>query len=181
MEYLLKFDNLQRVLERFAKDIAATYKGKITKDGKTASGALEQSADSGRVVRVNQGRFEITFDLESYWKYVERGSQGALGSFPGALGKVHWPPTEAILNWIQIKPILPRPDSRGRIPSPQQLAFLIGRKIHDYGIEPSPMLTETMDTLTPVYERQIEEAIAQDTEVYLSNILFREAFSGFTR
>lgn len=179
METLLEFKNLTAVLQKLTTAIKKDYQGYLSSHGKDASGNLSASANSGRVIRVNAGRFEIVFDLMDYWYYVERGAQGAESSPAGALGKVHWPPPQAIADWIRIKPVIPRPDSRGRIPTPAQLTYLIGRKIYTEGIEPAPAMTTAVASNVPAYQKEIEEAILKDVTGYV-DIIVNQAFSGFT-
>ena len=179
METLLEFRNLTEVLQNLTNAIKRDYQGYLSSHGKDASGALSRSAESGRVIRVNAGRFEIVFNLMDYYYYVERGAMGAESSPAGALGKVHWPPPQAIADWITIKPVIPRPDSRGRIPTPQQLTFLIGRKIHNKGIEPTPAMTTAVGSNVPKYQKAIEEAILKDVSGYV-DVIVNQAFSGFT-
>ena len=78
--------------------------------------------------------FEVTFDLPTYWKYLENGRKA---------GKM--PPVDAILKWIQTKPIVPQTIS-GTVPSPKQVAFMIARKIGRDGTQPTKLLQNTIDT-----------------------------------
>jgi len=176
---LMTLNNLMAVLRDFAADISRDYKARIAERGKDASGALSRSADNW-TIRATNDRYEIVFRLEDYWKYVERGSRGTESSPAGALGKAHWPPASALQRWIEIKPILPHPDARGKIPTTKQLAFLIGRKIYTEGIAPAPMMTEAIASERPRYEQLIKQALYRDTTTYI-NSLMMDAFSGFRK
>ena len=92
-------------------------------------------------------------ELADYWKYVENGRKA---------GK--WPPISAIAKWIEIKPVLPRPMDNGKLPTTQQLAFLISRKIGLEGIAPRPLLQKSVDNVWDVFEEYIAEAFAKDLE-----------------
>jgi hypothetical protein len=51
------------------------------------------------------GRYlTISLNLQDYWKYVEDGT------------RPHFPPIEDILQWIKVKPVLPR-KRKGKLPT----------------------------------------------------------------
>ena len=110
---LINFDNLQEVLEEYAREVRNAYQDRLIKNGRIASGDLLNSIDYH--VEKNGTMYEVSLTLEDYWKYVEYDT------------KPHFPPLDKILEWIMVKPILPRPNDNGDIPTPRQLAYLIGR------------------------------------------------------
>lgn len=148
MEELIKFENLQRVLGEFAVELRNRYQDNLIRDEKIATGNLLNSIDYK--VQYDDRAIWVELHLEDYYKWVENGRE------PGK-----FPPPEAILEWIRIKPVIPD-DRDGRLPTEQQLAFLIGRKIAEEGIEPGNQLHNAMDDIYPQFEERIDEAIAQD-------------------
>lgn len=158
MNELINFTELQQVLQEYARDASEVYKYQISLGGKNASRKLIDSVNS-RVV-VGDSAYEVVLNLEEYWKYVESGR--APGKFP---------PVGAIINWINVKPIIPRPDANGKIPSPKQLAFLIGRKIENEGIAPFPALETTKDELDKLYHQKLSTALGHDVSNYIRKIL----------
>lgn len=119
-------------LEQIVMDFVAAYKRNLTSAGTTATGSLNESI-KGKIKQ--KGKWiEISINLNEYWKYVEKGRK------PGK-----FPPVDAIKEWIKIKPVLPRPYN-GKLPTTDQLAYLIGRKIATKGIKPRPILQNTIDT-----------------------------------
>ena len=83
------------------------------------------------------------------------------------------PMRKAILDWIKVKPVTPRPDKHGRIPTLKQLAFLIARKIYDEGRGTTGFyfLTRSMpeeDTLQPLIAKAVEADMAEWIENYLN-------------
>ncbi len=74
-----------------------------------------------------------------------------------------------------MKPVLP--DGRsGSLPTEQQLAYLIGRKIAEEGIEPGEQLKETMRDLSDDIDERISDAIALDISQSL-DVLFTTYFN----
>jgi hypothetical protein len=109
--------------------------------------------------------------LNKYWKYIEGGRKGKDTSPPGAVYKAAFPPVNALMEWISVKPIIPRPDKSGRIPSPKSLAFLIGRKIEQDGIEPYPAMATTIEECNKIYRERISAALAHDMQYFIRKLM----------
>lgn len=153
---LIDFPALERVLQDFAKDFEENYKDTLRQHGRIASGDLINSVKTK--VNTGTGYYEVTVTLKDYWKYVENGT------------RPHWPPRDAILRWIQIKHITPYQDSRGRLPSPESLAFLISRKIATVGTEGSHDMQSVKDALIPLFRQRIAEALGNDMQAYFRRV-----------
>lgn len=157
MDGHLKLERVQAVLQEFSVEIAEKYRGNLLSHDRKASGRLLDSISvtvetSGTVV-------EVRMRLEEYWKYVEEGT------------RPHWPPRSAILRWIEVKPVIPRPDQRGRIPTPQQLAFLISRKIAQVGTEGSKDLESAKQSVMEKFRARLKEALGRDAQEYFIRIV----------
>lgn len=164
MEDLLTFDKTIAVLEQLAADIRDGYIDMIAAHGHTASGKLAESMRSIRVEVSEGGRtFEIVADLQSYWKYLEEGLAPG-----GKWGNPGWKAYPFIRRWIDIKPVIPRPGKDGSIPTPDQLAYLITRKIVQEGTDPTGLLETTKDNVIPLYAYKIREALVEDTKRYIT-------------
>ena len=99
--------------------------------------------------------------MNKYWEYLEEGTGPARGR------DKYWPNSSAIAKWVEIKPVIPRPDSNKKIPTPKQLTFLISRKIHDKGIKGTHDLERAKEEVIPHYYALIEEALTADIGDYL--------------
>lgn len=149
MDELIKFSHLEQVLKEYGQAVEDMYRDRLKKDDKVASGEL---IDNLRYIYQHEGyKWEISLYLKDYWYYVEHGRQ------PGK-----FPPVDKILEWIDIKPILPYPDKNGKLPTPNQLSYLIGRKIATKGIEAGNQLQETLDEINDRFMIKIEEAVRED-------------------
>lgn len=157
MEQLLELTELHKVLQDFAADIRERYKDVLANNDHIASHNLVDSIRTQVVVGDNY--YEVTMTLADYWKYVENDT------------KPHFPPPDAILKWIQVKPVIPRPDANGRIPSQKSLAFLIGRKIAREGTEGTHDLAKTKDDILPWWREQISKALGHDMENYIRKLV----------
>ena len=154
------FKNLEKVLNDFGKFLVEEYRDNLILEDKNASNALYDSVKYQ--VKTDKGRIEVNLSLLDYWKYIENGRKA---------GK--WPPISAIEKWIEVKPILPRPMDNGQLPTVQQLAFLISRKIGLEGIKPNPLLQKSVDSVMDSMMEFIEEAITKDLENNME-LIFKE-------
>lgn len=150
-EELIRFPNLERVLNEYGQALQDEYKLRLLKDGKTASYNL---VDTVRYIYSTNGRkYEISLNLASYWRFVEYGRK------PGK-----YPPPDKILEWVRIKPLLPRPMKNGKLPTEKQLAFLIGRKIAEEGIDAGNQLQDSVEAINHTYMLKIYDAIDKDID-----------------
>lgn len=157
----LTFENLRAVLLEYAQTVRNAYQDRLITDDKISSGKLLNSVDFE--VKEDGTVFHVTLNhLQDYWKYVEEGIAPA-----GAFSNPGWKAYPHILDWIEVKPVIPRPDKNGKLPSIKTLAYLITRKIADKGIEPTHALEETVETINQTYLPKIRSAFAKDISGHL--------------
>ena len=148
----MEWKNLRDILEDYGKELVEHYRQTLT--DKKINASYELSNSLKYIINTQtKGRFEVNLSLLEYWKYIENGRKA---------GKM--PPIDAIEKWVEIKPVLPRPRSNGKLPTQRQLAYLIARKIGLEGIAPKPILAENVENLNDVFLPLIEEAIAKDIQ-----------------
>lgn len=149
-------ENMLKALEAYSETLIERYREKLTENQVNATGELSETADF-RIHETKGGNFRIVLLLADYFQYVETGR-----------GPGKFPPVEDILDWIEAKPILPKPytlpSGRQVIPTNEQLAFLIGRKIAEEGIEPRPYMAVSEDELRQEFRNSLKEALAKDIE-----------------
>lgn len=170
MDALIDIPNLERVLEEFAREFYAEYRASLIYNDREASGELLRSVSTQVVV--GETSYEVTVSLADYWKYVEEDTPP------------HWPPRDAILKWVKVKPSLPRPFMlNGREISPESLTFLIRRAIAGQSPNQASLknphggttgthdLAETRDLLIGRYRKRIAEALGRDFQWYNAKAL----------
>lgn len=174
MNDLINFDELNAILAEYAREAEEMYKYQLSLGNKTASRKLMDTIKSNVVVGDNA--YEVTLTLQHYWKYIEGGRKGTESSPPGAKYKAAFPPVKAILDWILVKPVLPRPSADGKMEKlrPKSLAYLIGRKIEQEGIEPHPALKTTQEELMKMYRERLSAALGHDVENYIRKLIAPE-------
>lgn len=151
MEELLSLPNVQRVLGEFAVALRNEYQDNLILHNRIASGDLLNSVEY--VIDRDGYTYTVSLMLKDYWYFVENGRKA---------GKM--PPMDVILSWIKAKPVLPRPNAEGKLPTPQQLAFLIARKIGEEGTEGTQDLRKATDTIWDTFEDRLYEAIDEDVD-----------------
>lgn len=137
----LELTTIQDITNNFVVEL----KNKLKANDSYASGDLVNSIRG--VVKQNGKYLVISIQLEDYWQYVENGRKA---------GK--YPPINAIKKWISVKPVLPRPLKSGKLPTSNQLAFLIARKISRVGTKAKPFLKPTItdfDLINKVYNEVV--------------------------
>ena len=151
MDKLIDLPHVQAVMEEMAIAIRNEYQDNLIRNDRIASGDLLNNIE----YEITRGDFTYTIyvKMKDYWYYVENGRKA---------GK--WPPIDNILNWIKRKPVLPRPNAEGKLPTPQQLAFLIARKIGEEGTEGTQDLRKATDTIWDTFEDRLYEAIDEDVD-----------------
>lgn len=161
---LLDFPALTAALKTMADEIGTNYGDSLTRNKHDATKALSTAARDTTLhkITVEGDDIVVTFDLPSYWKYVENDT------------RPHWPPYEAIAKWIEVKPVIPRPGRNGRIPTPKQLNYLIRRKIATEGTTGTHDLEKAVSASLPFWETKIAEALADDL-----GSLLRQGFALF--
>ena len=156
-EQLFQPSALLQVLEDLAYDIEENYKEHLELHDRIASGDLLRSISTE--VEVKGTTYTVWLNLADYWKYVEEDT------------KPHWPPKLAIDRWIIIKPVIPHPDKEGHLPTPEQLSFLIRRKIATEGTEGTHDLRDTERAVIPMYEERLLEALERDALEYIEKVM----------
>lgn len=141
-------------LKAIADDFVTSYKQSLESKGKVASGNLVKSIKSK--VKIDGKYILVILNLEEYYRWVE------LGRKPGK-----FPPVDKIREWIRVKPILPQPIN-GKLPTTNQLSFLIGRSIARNGIKPTNALKESInnfDLVGKIYQYFEDEFQKQISEI----------------
>jgi len=145
---------LTNILNAYGNEVIDTYRRKLAEQNINASGRLGNSLSC--FVKTEDGIYELYLSLEDYWKYVEYGREP--GSFPNI---------DAIRRWIQIKPVIPY-TYNGKLPTTEQLTFLISRKIANEGIPPKNILGDTLQNLDLSI---LNQGVTKDVENRLDLIL----------
>ena len=108
------------------------------------------------VMNVNGNFYEIIFNAPAYWWYVNNGRR------PGKM-----PPVNVIADWVRRRNITPYALKNGKLPTPEQLPFMIANKIAKEGTKfhgPTGIhfLEKSIDEQKSYWDDKISEAISND-------------------
>lgn len=155
------WEKTYEVLKEYAIELRNTLQDSYINDDRIATGDLLNSVEY--IIEKDDRQIEVSLQLEEWWKYVEEDT------------KPHFPPPDAMLNYIKAKPILPKPDNNGKLPTPNQLAYLIGRKISEVGTTGTHNVRDTVRLINERYEEKIGQAISEDINNEL-DVIFSQSF-----
>ena len=147
----MKFSRTEALLNSFAQTIVNRYKDKISE---YSSGKLYKTIDYS--ITSQNDSYLVTINLEEYWKYIEKGRRAG----------AKMPPLSAIEKWIKVRKIIPRPvtlkSGKQRVPTVQQLAYVIARSISRNGIAPRPFMRESIDQTIDDFKSKLTAAVRDD-------------------
>ena len=155
------WEKTYEVLKEYAIELRNTLQDSYINDDRIATGDLLNSVEY--IIEKDDRQIEVSLQLKEWWKYVEEDT------------KPHFPPPDAMLNYIKAKPILPKPDNNGKLPTPNQLAYLIGRKISEVGTTGTHNVRDTVRLINERYEEKIGQAISEDVNNEL-DVIFSQSF-----
>lgn len=153
------WEKTYEVLKEYAIELRNTLQDSYITDDRIATGDLLNSVEY--IIEKDDRQIEVSLQLEEWWKYVEEDT------------KPHFPPPDAMLNYIKAKPVLPKPDRNGKLPTPNQLAYLIGRKISEVGTTGTHNVRDTVRLINERYEEKIGQAISEDINNELDVIIIQ--------
>ena len=155
------WEKTYEVLKEYAIELRNTLQDSYINDDRIATGDLLNSVEY--IIEKDDRQIEVSLQLKEWWKYVEEDT------------KPHFPPPDAMLNYIKAKPILPKPDKNGKLPTPNQLAYSIGRKISEVGTTGTHNVRDTVRLINERYEEKIGQAISEDINNEL-DVIFSQSF-----
>lgn len=175
MDDLIKFPNTERVLYKFAEEVKEQYKQNLKENDHVATGNLVNNVEY--MVTYNNATYSVSLKLQDYWLSIEKGRPPTKNDGDGALRR-------GILEWLNVKKILPRPDGHiEKLPIPQQLSrlsYAISKSIHEYGTKSyretqngSQDLKHATEDVYARFEEEIRKAILDDVDFALIQILHK--------
>lgn len=147
----IEWNNTIRVLDEYRSAVEQQYRQSLESNDHVATHGLIDSIRTE--IHTDSTHIEVILSVSDYWKYVEYDT------------RPHFPPKQPILNWIRAKKIVPRAVN-GKLPSENQLAYLVQRKIGFEGTQGTHDLENTLESLNERYKTLIGEAVLLDVKKY---------------
>ena len=150
----IKWTRLHKVLEEYGNRFIQLAKDKMGMNKSYATGELADTMET--VVEINDEYFKVSIKLQDYWYYLENGT------------KPHFPPLQAIKDWVEVKGITPE-ERNGYTPSIEQLPYMIQKSIGKYGTEAHPFFNENKEIVYKEFENNIIYAIDEDIAEWVND------------
>lgn len=178
---MLKQKETYDYLNKFAKYVIQQSKSNLTRQGKRNQGDLYNSL--GSQIEVGKNSFRLTFLMEDYGTFVDKGVKGKtsstrapkspykFGSGTGGTGGL----TKGIDKWVKQKRIQFKQKEgkgvKGQFLSYNQTSFLIRRAIWNKGIKSSLFFTKPFEAAFKNLPDEIVEAFGLDIENLMKHSL----------
>lgn len=162
----IKWTRLHKVLEEYGNRFIQLAKDKMGMNQSYATGELADTMET--IVEINDDYFKVSIKLQDYWYYLENGT------------KPHFPPLQAIKEWVEVKGITPE-ERNGYKPSIEQLPYMIQKSIGKYGTEAHPFFNENKEIVYKEFENNIIYAIEEDIAEWINDNIttaFQSIFGG---
>ena len=111
-------------------------------------------------LQVGDNFYEIVFAAPQYWKWAEDGRR------PGKM-----PPVNVIADWVTRRKIAPYSNKSEKLPSTNQLAFVIAKKIGRDGTTGIHFLEKSVTEAENYFVSKISDAITEDIKENLDFLI----------
>ena len=178
---MAEFDNIQDLLNDFRDNVIREAKKNLSsglnrKYPIQASGQLSKSLNS--VVKESKNSIQISFEMEEYGVYQDRGVKGKKSgrSLDNYKYTNKMPPPKAFDKWVIRKGLAPRKKGKftGRSISSvgfrKSITFLIARSIYSKGIKPSLFFTKPFEKYFKRLPEELVEKYGLDMEKLFTQI-----------
>lgn len=164
---------VESTLEAFKKYVIQQSKSNLTKQDKNVSKALYNSL--GGDVKVMPRSFELSFQMEEYGQYLDKGVKGFMSSakapnspfkFGTSTGKKGGL-TQGIEKWVVKRRFQFKDRETGKFLSYKQTASLITRSIYLKGIKPTEFFSKPFENAFKRLPDDIVVAYGLDLETFL--------------
>ena len=159
---LINFENVMATLEEYAQEVRNAYQDKLINNDRISSGKLLNSVEYQ--VSFNGVSYLVQLTLEKYWKYLEYGISGKEKNTTRPFPHTNWGAYKHILEWVKVKPVLPRPDKNGKLPTPERLAGSITASLIKNGIEPGGEMKDAIANVNLRYKEKLIVALQKDVQ-----------------
>jgi len=167
--------NVSNELNRFAKYVISQSRANLTRGKKNSSNKLYNSLDSN--VKVSKNSFEITFLMEEYGVFQDKGVKGTKSNYlenknspfsykskGGKNGLKGMPPPKAFDKWIVRKGLKGIRNKKGQFISRKSLQFMIARSVFEKGIKASMFFTKPFEKAFKNLPKELVDAYRLDVE-----------------
>jgi hypothetical protein len=176
--------NLKDTLDSFGYDVTEDAKKNLQRKKKNASKSLSNSLDYKLKVSAKKDKFTLSFFMEEYGEYIDRGVKGAGGTKADGSkwkkkrisNKSIWkqrggytskkPPIKAFDKWIVRRGIAPR-NKKGQFTTRKGLQFAISTAVFHQGIAATEFFTQALNKQLKTLPEELAIAWTNELELKL--------------
>ncbi len=173
----MQLKETQKVLDIFKQLVLNQSRAMLSKKGKNVSSDLYRSLDG--FVKAMPNSISVSFEMEEYGYYQDRGVKGAKSSYPeigryGTLAKFGSGKgkkgglSKGIKQWVRAKRFQFRDKKTGKFMSYDSTAFLITRSVYNKGIKPSLFFTKPFERAFEKLPDELINSFGLDVEDFLA-------------
>jgi hypothetical protein len=153
------YEALRKAMNKYGEEVITELAVQLRKADKIATGDLIKSLDYDLIEAL--GTISLNIKAADYLSVVDKGRKKQKTP----------PPQQAILKWINIKPLPRWRDKKGRFISKKSQAFLIARSIGKNGIKATNVIKKSMNKVRKIQAKLIAEAAQEDIRRLVQNVL----------
>jgi hypothetical protein len=167
--------SVEKELNRFGKVVVKEARTALTKQDRNVSRELYNSL--GYDLKVSKNSFELSFKMEDYGKFQDKGVRGKtssakapnspfkFGSGSGKKGGL----TSGIFEWVKARRFQFKDRNSGKFMSYKSTAFLISRSVYHKGTKPTKFFTKPFESAFKRLPDDIIKAYGLTVEKLLIN------------
>ena len=165
----MDYKETKKALNAFAKKVIRESKKNLNSQKINASGRLAKSL--GYDVNIFPNSFSLSFEMEDYGKFIDKGVQGADSAKSvnktspyKYTGRFKMIPPSSLDKWVISKGISGIRDEKGRFIKRQSLKYAIATSVYQKGIRASMFFTKPFERAFKGLPEDLIEAYALDVE-----------------
>jgi len=173
----MRLEKTEAALEAFKNFVIQQSRSRLSKGKKNVSKSLYNSLKG--FVKVMPNSVNVTFEMEEYGYYQDRGVKGAKSTYPeigryGTLAKFGSGKgkkgglTKGIKEWVRARRFQFRDKKTGKFMSYDSTAYLITRSVYNKGIKPSLFFTKPFEQAYDKLPDELIEKFGLDVEDFLA-------------
>lgn len=159
--------NTKKALKVWTDVVVDRAKRELLRQGKSVSGALLKSIQSGEPILEND-TLSTNIQMAKYGEFVDKGVSGIKKKYNTPYSyKSKMPPTKKLDKWVVRRGIAPR-DEKGKFLPRKSVLFLIARGIYMNGMKPSLFLTTPFNNMRKQLPIKLSTAFTEDAKAILT-------------
>jgi hypothetical protein len=176
-----QFKNIQGLLDDFKDKVVSEAKSNLTGRGNT--GRLKDSIKG--YVKESKNSIQITFEMEDYGTFYDKGVKGANSSSRGnkqnqspyqfgtnssLIGKAKGGMSGIMAKWAKSKGMQWKDKETGKFMSHKSMGYIIARSIYSKGLKPSLFFTKPFEKYFKKLPKELTEKFGLDFEKLFTQI-----------